>query len=344
MNIAKLILAVAVAAMHSGFVPSDSLVMKLVCRMAVPFFFVASGFFLKNRCSGENCGEAVRQYIRRLLLPYTVFSVIWIVQLLVDDAIGGVGYSQAAVGLIQNIIFFPRGALWYVWASMIGVIMLYPALKKDRLLPWLPLGILLFMTGLLANNYYFIADGSAWLGPAVDLYLKICLVSNNAVFVGYVFLLIGMIISTYYGRIRKILSLPLTLAILAVSIVLLILEASLIERRAGSTGDGAFYLSQLIYVPAVFYLTTGIKRPVIKKEFSRIAKNLSTGIYFLHVPFLWILHRSAAYIFPHIPGLQRIAPLFDHAGICFAVCLFICTAVCLTAYKYPESFVCKILK
>ena len=343
-NIAKLILAIAVVAMHCAIVPSGSYVMKLLCRLAVPYFFVASGFFLKNRCDSENCGEALRKYIKRLSLPYIAFSAVWILQLLVDNAIEGVDISKTVIGLIQNIVFFPRGALWYVWASMIGAVMLYPFIKKAKLVKALPLGVLLFAAGLLANNYYFLAAKSPVLKTAVDTYLRICLVSNNALFVGFVFLLIGMIISENYDRICKTINNGTAIIILVSSAVLLLFEASIIEGQANSIGDGAFYLSQLIYVPAVFFLTTRIKCLSIGKRFVYTAKNLSTGIYFLHVPLLWIIHRSAAYLFPHIPGLRRIAPLFDHAAVCFAACLLGCTAVCFAAYRFPDSFACKILK
>jgi hypothetical protein len=265
-------------------------------------------------------------------------------QLLIDDAIGGLGIWDSLIQLIQYILFYPRGALWYVWASIIGVLMLYPFMRKKKFLLALPLGAALFMVGLLANNYYFIADGSPWLKPIVDGYLEICLVSNNAPFVGFVFLLIGMLICEYYEIITERISLKGGLFLLVISCALLIYEDSFLKSKANSIGDGAFYLSQLVYVPAVFYLTTRIKCPRISRELSTTAKNLSTGIYFLHLPILWIIHRSAKYLLPHIPFLDRLAPLFDHAIVCFISCLILCFIICLLAYRRPRSFLCRILK
>ena len=281
---------------------------------------------------------------KRLFLPYAVFSIIWIIQLLIDDAIGGLGFWDSLIQLIQYILFYPRGALWYVWASIIGVLMLYPFMRKKKLLLALPLGAALFMVGLLANNYYFIADGSPWLKPIVDGYLEICLVSNNAPFVGFVFLLIGMLICEYYEKITERISFKGGLFLLFISCALLIYEDSFLKSKANSIGDGAFYLSQLVYVPAVFYLTTRFKRPRISRELSTTAKNLSTGIYFLHVPILWIIHRTAAYVMPHTPGFKRAVPLFDHPSVCFASCFAMCLVICRLAYRHPKSFICKILK
>ena len=343
-NIAKLILAVAIVAVHCALVSDDSPLMLLLCRLGVPYFFIASGFFLNNKCADGNCESAVNRYIKRLMLPYAVFSAVWIAQMLIDDAIGGFGMKESAISLIQHILFFPRGALWYVWASILGVLMLYPFMKRGKLIRALPLGVALFAVGLLANNYYFIADSSRWLKPAVDAYLRIFLVSNNAPFVAFVFLLLGMLMAEYYDKlIRAIRTIP-TILILTVSVSLLIMESSFIRSKAVSVGDGAFYLSQLIYVPTVFFLTTRIKCPHISASIVIGSKNLSTGIYFLHVPILWIIHRAAKYMLPHLPGLNRMAPLFDHPSVCFVCCMILCTAICLLAYRHPKSFICRILK
>lgn len=343
-NIAKLILALAIVAMHSAWISDHTLPMTLVCRLGVPYFFVASGFFLQRKCAAKGSGAAVKAYIGRLLLPYAVFSAVWILQLLIDDVVGRTGLRESVIKLLQYIVFYPRGALWYVWASILGALMLLPFLKRKKLLLALPLGVVLFAVGLLANNYYFLAAGSAGLKSVVDGYLRICLVSNNAVFVGFVFLLIGMLMSEYYDKITEKIGVISGLVILILSCILLLCEESFIESRANGVGDGAFYLSQLAYVPAVFYLTTRTPCPHLSRDLTITAKNLSTGIYFLHVPILWIIHRSARYLLPQIHGLDRIAPLFDHPSVCFFGCVLLCLLVCLLAYRRPKSFLCKILK
>lgn len=343
-NVAKLFLAIAIVALHSALVPQPSLVMALICRLGVPYFFVASGFFLQRKCTGDQVGTAVKGYIKRLFLPYAVFSVIWIVQLLIDDAMQQISFREAAVRLIQYIVFNPQGGLWYVWASIIGALMLYPIIKRKWLLQALPLGVALFMLGLLANTYYFAVEGSARLKPIVDGYLRIFLVSNNAPFVGFVFLLIGMIISEHYVLLREKISLVTGIALFAVSAVIHACEVRFVGSRANIVGDGAFYLSQLIYVPAVFFLTTKIRCPLLGKTAVTTAKWLSTGIYFLHLPILWVIHRTATYVLPHIPGLSRLAPLFDHPSVCFVGCMILCLAICLLAYRRPKSLLCRILK
>ena len=343
-NIVKLLLAISVVAMHCALVPDRSMLMLLVCRLAVPYFFLASGFFLKRKIGEDEPSGAVKGYLRRLLLPFSIFSIVWIAQMLVDDAIEGLGIGESILGVIQSILFFPRGALWYVWASILGVVMLYPFLRKRKLIYALPVALVLYIAGLLANNYYFLANGITWLKPIVDGYLSICLTSNNAPFVGFVFLLIGMLISEYDEKLAGKRGVIACALLLAVSGVLMVCEAKFIWDKGNIAGDGAFYVSQLVYVPAAFFLSTKVKCPHFSRGLTDTAKWMSTGIYFLHVPVLWIMHRIAEHILPRIPGLSRLAPLFDHAFVCFACCLVICVSICLLAYRYPNSSMCRILK
>ena len=343
-NVTKLLLAISIVAIHSALVSKYAYSMALICRLGVPYFFVASGFFLQKKSKSGHTSDAAKGYLKRLFLPYAVFSVIWILELTIDYYLEGLSLGESVLRIIQFLVFCPNGGLWYVWASMIGVLLLYPFMQRRKLLHGLPIGVALFAIGLLANNYYFLAEQSTWLKPVVDRYLEICIASNNGLFVGFVFLLIGMLISEYYDAITERVTIKVGLFLLGVSLVLSILELRFIRSKESGVGDGAFYLSQLVYVPTAFYLTTRIKCSHLSRELSTTAKNLSTGIYFLHLPILWIIHRSAKYLLPRIPALARFAPFFDHPSVCFAACLAICLAICLLAYRRPKSFLCKILK
>ncbi len=51
-----------------------------ICRMAVPFFFLASGFFLAGHCHEKDWwSKACNKRIHTLLVPFLVWSVVWFV-------------------------------------------------------------------------------------------------------------------------------------------------------------------------------------------------------------------------------------------------------------------------
>ena len=72
-NLIKLILAIAIVAMHCALVPDHSLPMVLLCRLGVPYFFVASGFFLQRKCIEDQTGNAVKSYTNGCSCPMPFF-------------------------------------------------------------------------------------------------------------------------------------------------------------------------------------------------------------------------------------------------------------------------------
>lgn len=339
-NLFKFVFAVSIILMHTAVIGNHTWTMKLICRLAVPYFFVASGFFLYSKCVSD-CDKAVAAYLKRLLLPYVFFSAVWILQMIVDESMNGANWNQIAHSVVQHILFFPRGALWYVWASMIGVLLLYPFLKRGGLNAALVLGILFFALGELGNNYYFVACRLKECGVQriVDEYLRICLTTNNGLFIGFVYLTIGMLLKKHFPSFPRY----FCWGVAIIALLFYILEIRYVWKQDSRNGDEAFYFSQLLLVPAVFLVTAKTPFKWLSPSLSSLLKNLSTGIYFLHVPLLWIINRGAKYVLPHIPLLHRVAGVFDRSLVKFSVCFVSSVFICLLAYRHDSAF-SKVLK
>lgn len=81
-----------------------------IFRLAVPFFFVATGYFLTlkiKKCSND-IDAIYKKYIKRLLLPLTVFSLINIILEIIKMS----AYASGPV-IFREIIMF----LWnlFIW-------------------------------------------------------------------------------------------------------------------------------------------------------------------------------------------------------------------------------------
>lgn len=323
-------MALAVVAMHSNLVDNNSLINPLFCRIAVPYFFIASGFFMYEKCLVDT-DAAVKKYNMRLMLPYIAFSLIWIIQYIIDGIIERTHVFKLLLSILQNILFFPRGALWYVWACIVALLLLKPFIKR-RILPYaVCLGLLLYCVGLLANNYYFITDSIPVLKKIVDYYLVIFLTSNNGVFIGFIYIAIGMFIKQYYSKV----TLSVVSIIAFVSFIVYYAEIIYVKSRnlISPIGDGAFYLSQIVFIPSLFLITTKISCNKIKRKFLDYAKNLSVGIYFLHVPLLWCITRFAKYCMPRIPILSNFAFMFDYGVVKFCSVVLISCTICIISYE-----------
>lgn len=132
----RLFFCICIVFLHSGtyhLVPGEWFVLQCLLRLAVPFFFVVSGYFWGGglRRDSSNLRERLIHYEKRLLFPYIVFS-------------------------IPNIIL----AVWEMVLS-----------EKGKLKLGILLGIALYCMALVMNSYYFLIEGTK-LQRFMDIYLK----------------------------------------------------------------------------------------------------------------------------------------------------------------------------
>ena len=107
---------------------------KLVVRLAVPFFFIASGFFYGRKIYAKNNLESItKNYISRLAMKLLIFEPISIL-LNIAQSLFSTNQSVLVILLkaVQDILFYPRGALWYIQSIIVALIILLPFIKKGR--------------------------------------------------------------------------------------------------------------------------------------------------------------------------------------------------------------------
>ena len=103
---------------------------KTICRIAVPFYFAASGFLVfRNMDSGTVDWERIKRYCFKILRLYGIWSLILIV--------GG------------------KGHLWYLGATVVGVLCLSLCFHwRMKFGVMVFLAALLYSIGLLGDSYY----------------------------------------------------------------------------------------------------------------------------------------------------------------------------------------------
>lgn len=285
-DLAKIFFCCCIIALHTNvlsIIDSDIYyyIKKIVFRSAVPFFFVTSGYFLGKKIKYvEDTNKCIMNYCKRLLLPLVVFSIINYIEL--DAAMLSEGRSLMSIVLsnIRSSLFYPPGALWFVWACIIGSIMLIPFFKRNKLGLALILGIVLYVWALICNNYYFIIFDTS-IKTLVDQYTKIFISPRNGIFLGFILLTIGACCSRIKVP-RKT-----SYALLLMSFTFLLAEVFLLKDRAYAD-EGSLYISQLLFIPSLLLvlLNTDIYIPY---DISITMRKLSVGMYYLHKPILFIV-------------------------------------------------------
>ncbi len=204
-DFAKLFFCSCILFLHAGAyhdVAYGDYLQKTLLSLAVPFFFVTSGYFLGVRIwtSGmEELGKIVFRYEKRLLFPYIAFLILNSCFSAYDLYVSGESFNWTILRLVRAAIFYPPGALWYVWASLTGILILYILVKKAGIRRTCAIGLICYCAGLLGNSYCFLLNGLG-IQRMVDLYLKVAVSTRNGLFVGFPLILLGMMLAKYRQR------------------------------------------------------------------------------------------------------------------------------------------------
>lgn len=250
-----------------------------IFRLAVPFFFVASGFMLGRKLYGEGKSPALvlRKYIKNLLPPLLLVGTAnGLLEQFLRRLQYGTGLRRAMVDLVKHMIFYPYGAMWYVQACVIGALLLYPFLKRGKHNLALLTGMLLYIWALLCNNYYFLAQ-SVGLDRCVTRYMDVCISGRNGMFVGFFWLALG--IKTYEWHQREGKPRMLTWGLL-LSAALYLVEIALLKERT-YLDDRALYITQVVLAPALILWGLELELPIAAGASARM-RRASTWLYFSH--------------------------------------------------------------
>lgn len=163
LDLAKLIFSFFVVCIHTGIrVDNQTLdvyLMQGMFRIAVPFFFLAAGYFLFNKVSSDklentNSRNSVKKYIGRIVFMYIVWSLFYFIIIQLPDWLkNGTSLRDILIYIEYTVI---RGDsylhLWYLSSLYTGVFLLYLMLKWFNLKTILKISLALFVIGFVDRD------------------------------------------------------------------------------------------------------------------------------------------------------------------------------------------------
>ena len=287
-DICKLIASILVVLLHSvettAWIPCE---IKYVCtRFAVPFFFIASGFFyfigLKR---SQDSKQYFINYEKNLLLFLVVWSMIYLpfeIKAYIQNN-PGAGWLKITFLLFRRFLVIGAGPYWYLLALIISaavIFLIYQSKKEWILIIWICLGLLLefvysSLNGILSG--FFLYD---------YFYKAIYFVFSwefNFIMYGVPFMGIGLLISKHNLRLsfRK-----------AITIFILATLVRVLEYQMPRLIPSVFWehnqISLAFIVQAIaFFMLAKEWQINISKQRSLTIRQLSSFIYFLHAIVLY---------------------------------------------------------
>ncbi len=302
------------------------IVQQYLARIAVPFFFVCSGFFLYKKTSLTNFTfESTKKYALRLLRLYITWTLIYFPLSLNRFLKNENGIIYGTLVYIRDFVFTAIYTnLWYLKATAFAVLLIsFLLYKKVTPKKIIATAFVFYMIGLFAQSWFGFITPLRKLTPFIWSLLKIVeeliVTTRNGLFFGFIFVGIGMIFAFYKVNISK----NKALIGFIVSMFLMLIEVFLL-KYFGFIREFNMYL---FLVPASFFGFSFVHQIRLKNStIYKTLRILSSLIFYTH---LWV-----SYITSKI--LAIICKPLVNTCLLFIVTLILTIAVSMIILKLSE--------
>lgn len=208
-DIAKYVASLCVVAIHIYTTyPIENTAMFLfingIARLAVPFFFCCTGYFLAQK--GIEKRSVALPYIIKLLKIYFVWSLVYIpIEFLKMIGTNTFDLEHILKYLHTILVDGTFIHLWYFPATILAVGLLHFLIKRLSLKSICLISIILYFIGMLGDGYakviYILPK---WLNTLMLVYKSLFITTRNGLFFGLPLVLMGILIYRYKDKICKI--------------------------------------------------------------------------------------------------------------------------------------------
>ena len=314
LDVMKFVMAIIVVAVHtrpelsfkSTFIRE---LFEALYSIAVPFFFMASGFLLfrKIELPLNKEGEVrIKSYLKRMCKLYLVWTIIYLPLTIYGFYLDGISPLKAVAVFFRNFLLvgenYMSWPLWYLLALIVAVGIIYILLKLKVPKGWIV--IISIMMTLIGVGLDYCKENS--LMPQItDLYFSAFLKTRNGFFVGFLYVALGML----FSKLQRVFVFG--------SILLFVLGVVGMSMKLP--------LSNVLIVCSIFVFSISCAGNKITQDTSVRFRLLSSIIYFVHMIFM------AGLVIAF--GLDKSFSLFSHVAI-----LSVCTGVMLLSFRNSKTF------
>lgn len=313
LDVMKFVMAIVVVAIHTR--PEMSFSSPFVIRLfesvysiAVPFFFMASGFLLFRKILlplNEEGEQRIKSYLKRMCRLYLVWTIIYLPLTIYGFYIDGLSPIKAVAVFIRNTLLvgenFMSWPLWYLLALIVAVSIIYMLLKFKVSKTWIVIiSILMALVGVgldYCHEYEL-------LNPITDIYFKVFVKTRNGFFVGFMYVALGMLCAKLEN-----LSCAGWGCIFILGIVGMILE---------------YTLANALMTFALFVTSVSMRGEWVSYKSAMLSRSMSMIIYFIHMIFmatlvLWLGVNKGGLLFILVTVMSSTLSivLLSHKNNCF---------------------------
>lgn len=317
-DILKFVMSVFVVATHTGlFAPH----LTPLVRLAVPAFFVLSGYFFFSKINTFETFKDKTNYLKKsirhnLILYASWFLVLSPLTFYVRDYFSS-GVAKGIFSLVKD--FFLASTFqssWYITALIIGLIFVFFMSQKLNNFTLITIGVLFYIPALLSSNYLFVVSLNDTAKTVYDAFTDIFSFPCRNFFVSVIYLTLGKVLAEK----KKNMKLKKDFLIFLLCFILLIAEYLLLVFGRVQIKDTDCFV---LLPAAAYYLCSWALSLNVTCSFSGSLRKISTISYCAHMA-----------VFMLTGKLLSTLDIKDFGNIIvFALTLVITWAVCLVIIK-----------
>lgn len=293
LDIFRLIAAFLIIAIHtSPFLSinetADFIIVHIIARVAVPFFFIVTGYFLYLSMEKGN-KLSVRRTLNKLIGIYLFGIILYLPLNLYGNYFNQTNLPfQVIKDLIFDGTFYH---LWYLPATIIGILLVQFLMRRFPMPHVFIITLLLYIIGLGGDSYYGIVTQISAVQKIYDFLFKIMDYTRSGLFFAPIYIFLGAWIAYSKHKIKT----QIAAIGLIISNVLLITEGLLLRSFNVQRHDSMY----IMLLPCMYFLS------LILLQYNgnniKELRTLSMMIYIIH-PWMIVIVR----LFAKILHLQNL--------------------------------------
>lgn len=282
----RILAAILIITIHTSPLASvsqtgDFILTRIIARLAVPFFFMTTGFFLITPYA-QDSGKLLKS-VKRTALIYAAAIAVYVPINLYNGYFSG---ENLLPNILKDIVF--DGTLYHLWylpASILGACITWGLVRKLQFRKALIISGVLYLIGLLGDSYYGLAEKIPAVSGFYGLLFQIMDHTRNGLFFAPIYFVLG----GYLAESRHDSSVTKNAVGFVVSFAAMFAEGLLLRSLGWQRHDSMYVL----LVPASFFLF----RLLMVLPGKRIGslRDISLLVYILH-PMVIVVIRLAAKI------------------------------------------------
>ncbi|MBR8698993.1 membrane-bound serine racemase VanT [Enterococcus casseliflavus] len=290
--LAMMVVAIHCLPLHRLWPDGDILITLTLFRIAVPFFFMISGYYVFSDLATQNSYPArqrVWHFIKKQLQVYLIATLLFLPLAWYS---GMLGLNMPLGTFIQTLLV--NGILYHLWyfpAIITGSLLVMGLLVRFSFKQVFFMAIGLYVIGLGGDSWSGLAAQTP-LASFYSLIFQLLAGTRNGIFFAPLFLLLGVLARRFAQKSAS----PHRYSYLMISLICLLLESYLLHHFTTPKHD-----SMYVFLPFVLLILFPIiqqwQAPMIWKQAGR----LSLWLYLLHPYTIAVTH----FLSQKLPLLQN---------------------------------------